>query len=163
MRNLFGRRLNGGGGRVSRRCGGIRTIVLDECMTRSVVLEARDGVSAVYLWKKIQTLSDTFTEETQRTSHFCTFKGVHADIVGPLLYLRFSFSTQDAAGHNMAIKAVESLSNFLLSRFSGELSYVSVSGNTCTDKKVSAVNGILGRGRHVMAEILISPDICSAL
>jgi hydroxymethylglutaryl-CoA reductase (NADPH) len=34
-----------------------------------------------------------------------------------------------------------------------------VSGNFCTDKKVSSVNSILGRGKHVIAELLIPRDI----
>ncbi|MDF2691494.1 MAG: hmgA, partial [Gammaproteobacteria bacterium] len=41
-----------------------------------------------------------------------------------------------------------------------ELSYVSISGNICTDKKVSAINGILGRGKQVIAELTISREIC---
>ena len=36
----------------------------------------------------------------------------------------------------------------------------SVSGNYCSDKKVSAVNGILGRGRSVIAEILLPAAVC---
>src|SRR4029079_9539057 len=39
--------------------------------------------------------------------------------------------------------------------------YVSISGNYCTDKKVSSVNGILGRGKYVVAEIKIPRTICT--
>jgi hydroxymethylglutaryl-CoA reductase (NADPH) len=40
------------------------------------------------------------------------------------------------------------------------LRYVSISGNYCSDKKVSAVNGILGRGKNVVAEVTISRLLC---
>jgi len=40
------------------------------------------------------------------------------------------------------------------------LDYVSISGNYCSDKKVSAVNGILGRGKYVVTEILIPHAVC---
>jgi hydroxymethylglutaryl-CoA reductase (NADPH) len=39
------------------------------------------------------------------------------------------------------------------------LRYGSVSGNYCTDKKATAVNGILGRGKNVVAEITVPRDV----
>jgi hydroxymethylglutaryl-CoA reductase (NADPH) len=44
-----------------------------------------------------------------------------------------------------------------------DVRYLSVSGNYCTDKKVSSVNAILGRGKSVVAETLISGEICRAV
>ena len=41
-----------------------------------------------------------------------------------------------------------------------KLKYISVSGNYCVDKKNSAVNSILGRGKYVIAETLIPAKIC---
>ena len=43
---------------------------------------------------------------------------------------------------------------------SPQLEYASISGNMCTDKKVSAVNGILGRGKYVVAEMEVSRELC---
>ena len=73
------------GEEVSRSCGGIRTWVVREHMTRSVILEAQDGCHSVSAWQKIQTLSGQLSEETSKTIRFCTFQSVHGDIVGPLL------------------------------------------------------------------------------
>mgnify|MGYP002738823541 CR=1 FL=1 len=36
-----------------------------------------------------------------------------------------------------------------------ELRYGSISGNYCSDKKATAINGILGRGKHVVTEAVI--------
>lgn len=151
------------GARVSRSCGGIRTRVIREHMTRSVILEAQDGCHAVAVWQKIQTLTTQLSEETSKTSRFCTFQSIHGDIVGPLLYVRFAFSTGDASGHNMVTQASQHLMDFLITHFDGALSYVSISGNVCADKKVSAINGILGRGREVLAEINIPRAVCMRL
>lgn len=60
----------------------------------------------------------------------------------------------------MVTKAADALLNFLLERFAG-LSYVSVSGNYCTDKKVSSVNAILGRGKYVVAEMIVPRVMCA--
>ncbi len=46
----------------------------------------------------------------------------------------------------MVTKAADALMKWLLHEYP-LLSYISISGNYCTDKKVCAVNGILGRGK----------------
>src|SRR5690606_6991675 len=50
------------------------------------------------------------------------------------------------------------LMDFLIRNVPG-LRYESVSGNYCTDKKATAVNGILGRGKTVVTEILIPREV----
>ena len=45
--------------------------------------------------------------------------------------------------------------------YHSELKYVSISGNYCSDKKATAVNGILGRGKYVVAELQVPEKICS--
>ncbi|MBR4684228.1 MAG: hydroxymethylglutaryl-CoA reductase, partial [Spirochaetia bacterium] len=67
--------------------------------------------------------------------------------------------TGDASGHNMVTNAADKIFGYILEKYP-ELSYCSISGNYCCDKKVSAVNGILGRGRSVVAEITIPRGIC---
>jgi len=93
------------------------------------------------------------------TSRYTRLLDMHIQVVGTLIYLRFEFSTGDASGHNMTTLAADRLLDWILIRFP-HLKYVSISGNFCTDKKVSAVNGILGRGKYVVAEVTISADIC---
>jgi hydroxymethylglutaryl-CoA reductase (NADPH) len=84
---------------------------------------------------------------------------MHLQVVGNLIYLRFEFNTADAAGHNMSTLAAERLVEWILIRYP-ELQYVSISGNYCSDKKNSAVNGILGRGKYVVTEVVIPRAIC---
>jgi hydroxymethylglutaryl-CoA reductase (NADPH) len=76
-----------------------------------------------------------------------------------LLYIRLAFETGDAAGHNMVTLAADHLLGWLLEKHP-ELRYVSISGNYCSDKKVSAVNSILGRGKAVVAEVVIPESTC---
>jgi len=59
-------------------------------------------------------------------------------------------------------KAADSLLHWILKNYP-RLSYVSVSGNLCCDKKASAVNGLLGRGKYVVAEVVISAAICQKM
>ena len=84
--------------------------------------------------------------------------GNRSEITANLLFLRFDFSTGDAAGHNMATLAADALLTHILATIPG-ISYGSISGNYCTDKKATAINGILGRGKNVVTELLVPRDI----
>jgi hydroxymethylglutaryl-CoA reductase (NADPH) len=147
------------GARVSRLTAGIDVTVIDERMTRSVLVEAPNAAYALSVAEKLPSSQPEMQSVVATTSRFAKLKDCHSQIVGNLLYIRFEFFTGDASGHNMVTKAADALMSWLLETFS-QLQYVSVSGNFCTDKKPSAVNGILGRGKNVVAEILIPRDIC---
>jgi len=93
------------------------------------------------------------------TSRFCRLLEVYTEVIGHNLYLRFSFFTGDAAGHNMVTKASDALITAICARYP-ELRYGSISANLCVDKKVSAINGLLGRGKAVLAEVTLTHELC---
>lgn len=145
------------GASVSRLSGGIRTTLLSDCMTRSIVVE---GPNAHYLRSCLKEINlDKLNAVTTKTSQHAKLEKINHQINGKLLFLRLEFATGDAAGHNMVTKAADAIINWVTREFSS-LSYVSISGNYCVDKKVSAVNGILGRGKSVVAEITIPKVVC---
>jgi hydroxymethylglutaryl-CoA reductase (NADPH) len=148
------------GARACTAAGGIRAVVIDERMTRSILVEAdsADLVHQVYL--DMQQRQTELQQVISETSRFAKLLDINAQIIGCLLYLRFELLTGDAAGHNMVTLASDRMLEWILTRYP-ELRYVSVSGNYCSDKKVSAVNGILGRGKNVIAEVLMSRAICT--
>ena len=144
------------GALVAGHSGGVRCTVLDDRMTRSILLEAAGAAAAQEVVRFAKEEMETLQTWTAATSRFARLIDVHAEIVGPLLFLRLAFQTGDASGHNMSTKAAERILRGLVDKFPG-VTEVSVSGNLCCDKKVSAVNGLLGRGKSVVAEALI-PD-----
>ena len=151
----------GRGARVSTHCaatGGITTTLIDERMTRSVLVAAPNAVAAKHVIDALASRHDELQTVVATTSRFAKLLAVNPQLVGNQLFLRFEFTTGDASGHNMVTKASEALLNWLLGAFP-ELTYGSLSGNACTDKKVSAVNGLLGRGKHVIAELTIPEKI----
>lgn len=147
------------GARATAHAGGIRALVIDHRMTRSILLEARDIIEAQEALINLQQHKEAMQTIIAETSRFARLLDIHTQVVGNLIYVRFEFDTADAAGHNMSTLAAERLLDWILIRFS-QLKYVSISGNYCSDKKVSAVNGILGRGKYVIAEVVISADVC---
>lgn len=147
------------GARVSRKCEGIKTTLISSSMTRSILFEASGAGRALEIISNLKKQQSEMEAIAKTTSNFVCLKDWNYQLVGNLLYVRFSFSVGDAAGHNMATKAAEAIFDWILQK-DKDLKYISISGNYCTDKKVSAVNGILGRGKYVIAEILISEKLC---
>ncbi|MBU1558676.1 MAG: hydroxymethylglutaryl-CoA reductase, partial [Gammaproteobacteria bacterium] len=147
------------GAKVSMACDGIAVTIAQERMTRSVIFEAFSAQEASRVAQALNARRSELVQVVQETSRFAQFIDLHFQIVGSLLYVRFEFLTGDASGHNMATKASDHLMQWILDQYPA-LRYVSVSGNYCTDKKVSAVNGILGRGKYVIAELTIPREIC---
>lgn len=149
----------GRGARVSQKVdGGICTVVVDERMTRSVLFVTEGAASAHRASTEIRARFAELAEVVTGSSRFAQLLEAHPEIVGNLLFVRFALTTGDASGHNMVTAAAEALMERILSWNLG-LEYGSISGNYCSDKKATAVNGVLGRGRNVVAEILIPTDV----
>lgn len=146
------------GARVTGRAGGIVAVCEGACMTRSVILEARDAAAAAAVARFAEESLPALAEVTAGTSRFARLREVRSETAGRLAFVRFSLETGDASGHNMVTKAAEAMLDWLLER-RPEAAYGSISGNLCCDKKVSAVNGLLGRGKRVVAEAVVGREL----
>ena len=137
---------------------GIVATLVDERMTRSVLIEATDAATAHAAARAIDTRIGELREVVRNCSRYAELIGVRHEINANLLFVRFEFSTGDASGHNMATLASDALLKHLLQTVAG-ISYGSISGNYCTDKKATAVNGILGRGKNVVTELTVPREV----
>ena len=147
------------GASVSRRCGGIHCVLFDDRMTRSILLEGPDAATLKTVIDDLKQQENALKQVVSATSQYCKLMDWKTEIVGNLLFLRLEAQTGDASGHNMITKAADAVIQWLIVRYP-RLQYVSISGNYCVDKKVSAINGLLGRGKRVVAEITVPRDIC---
>ncbi|MGW6861451.1 hydroxymethylglutaryl-CoA reductase [Streptomyces xanthophaeus] len=141
---------------------GIVATLVDERMTRSVLVEAKDAQTAYTAALTIEARIDELREVVRAGSRFAQLLNIRHEINANLLFIRFEFSTGDASGHNMATLASEALLTHLLQTIPG-ITYGSISGNYCTDKKATAINGILGRGKNVITEILIPREVVTGV
>ncbi|MEV0253816.1 hydroxymethylglutaryl-CoA reductase [Streptomyces sp. NPDC018029] len=137
---------------------GIVATLVDERMTRSVLVEATDAQTAYVAARAIDARIDELREVVRGCSRFAQLINIRHEINANLLFIRFEFTTGDASGHNMATLASDALLKHLLDTIPG-IAYGSISGNYCTDKKATAINGILGRGKNVVTELLIPRDV----
>src|SRR3990167_235256 len=147
------------GASVSRHCEGIQCVILNDGMTRSVLVEGPDALTVKRVADDLLHRRQELQHVVRKTSSYCQLTDWHTQIIGNLLFLRLETTTGDASGHNMATKAADAILTWLINTYPA-LKYVSVSGNLCVDKKVSAINGILGRGKSVVADMLIPRAVC---
>ena len=149
----------GRGARVSRLIDdGIDTTLVSERMTRSVYFELDGAGVAVQILREISDRFSELQEVVAGSSRFAQLIDMHSEIAGRLLFLRFEISSGDASGHNMVTLASERLMTHLMAQWP-QLRYGSISANYCSDKKATAINGILGRGKHVVTEAVIPRQV----
>jgi len=137
--------------------GGCSAIVTKDAMTRAPVFRVRD---VKHGWDAAVWVA-THMSELREAAASTTSRGRLLDAVpfqaGRSLHVRLSFHTADAMGMNMATLASEACAALIERETGAEL--VSASGNMCTDKKPAAIDSILGRGRSVLADVVVPRDV----
>ena len=138
--------------------GGVNARVIGDKMTRAPVIKTESVVEAV---KVKQWFEEKFDELKQiaesTTSHGKLIKIDPIIIVGNYVYPRFCYSTGDSMGMNMVTIATEKVLEKLYEDLG--VHAIALSGNLCVDKKPAAINVVEGRGKTVVADILIPAAI----
>lgn len=150
----------GRGAKVSRDIGGLRATLISDNMTRSIAVKTQSAQAAqklVEIWAEDALIR----KKAEATGRFVTLQDWSARIIGRNIYLRLEYKTADASGHNMVTKASDAVIQYLCQNY--PVDYISVSGNMCVDKKTSAVNTLLGRGKSVIIEGVIPESHCKPL
>ncbi|HSQ97658.1 MAG TPA: hypothetical protein VLL98_02965 [Rickettsiales bacterium] len=150
------------GAKLSRLTSGIKVNVIDDNMTRSILLETKSLEDSYKLKLELINRKKDIDEVISKTSHYAKLIDMHFEFVGTLVFIRFKFTTGNASGHNMVTKSANAVAEWIIENYKN-IDYVSVSGNICVDKKVSAINSILGRGKNVTAEIVIPKTLCEEI
>ena len=136
--------------------GGVRTIVIQDGMTRGPVIDFPSvmGAAAAKAWIDSSEGYAVLKEAFESTSRFAKLKSIKAALAGRTLFVRFMAATGDAMGMNMVSKGTEKALVAMQEEFP-EMKALALSGNYCTDKKPAAINWIEGRGKSVVAEAVI--------
>ncbi|WNY24844.1 hydroxymethylglutaryl-CoA reductase (NADPH) [Methanolapillus millepedarum] len=134
------------------KSGGANVRVFKNMMTRAPVFkfDNLDETKKFYDWILLPETFDKIKKAADATTRFGEFLDVCPFVSGNNIHLRLGFDTKDAMGMNMITIASEAITKMIADETGVEC--VSLSGNMCTDKKPSAINAILGRGKTVIAE-----------
>lgn len=150
------------GMRLLTECGGVKTTVVKQAMQRSPVFEFSDALEARHFGEWVEAHFDEIKVAAESTTTVGKLTRITQYAVGPLLYLRFDYTTGDAAGQNMVGKATLTACQWIHSNHSDKPRYL-LSGNVDTDKKHSQMNTIMTRGKRVVAEVVVRRDALQRL
>lgn len=138
--------------------GGVNACVIGNNMTRAPVLKTNSIVESVKVKKWFENNFNEIKEIAESTtSHGKLIKIDPIVIVSNYVYPRFVYSTGDSMGMNMVTIATEKVLDKLYQETG--VHAIALSGNLCVDKKPAAINMIEGRGKTIVADILIPEEI----
>lgn len=144
------------GMRLLREAGGVKTTVVERYMQRAPVFHFADARAARDFGAWVEANMEAVRAAAERTTSVGKLAHVQQWSVGPMRYLRFNYTTGDAAGQNMSGKATLAACEWIAAHHPLRPRFT-LSGAIDTDKKHSHMNMLHARGARVIAEAVI-PD-----
>jgi hydroxymethylglutaryl-CoA reductase (NADPH) len=142
------------GMKLLRESGGVTATVVDDAMQRAPVFVFKSAREAKDFGAWIK---DNFAEikaSAETTTSTGRLRDIQQFPASRFLYLRFNYTTGDAAGQNMVGKATKAACDWIQTVYPGIERY-QLEGSLATDKKTSFVNTLNTRGKKVIAEAVI--------
>ena len=140
------------GMRLTREAGGITATVIDDAMQRAPVFVFRDARAARDFGHWVDENFATIKAKAEETTQFGKLRDIEQYALGRMRWLRFNFTTGDAAGQNMVTKAVHEACQWMFDQHPDGLEDFALAANLDTDKKHSTLNNLHTRGKRVVAE-----------
>ena len=142
------------GARLLRESGGIKVTVVDDAMQRAPVFIFNDAREAREFGIWVEQNFDQIAVQAETTTSSGKLRNIEQYAAARTRYLRFNFTTGDAAGQNMVGKATFVACEWIMQTYPGIQRYM-LSGAMDTDKKHSQINTLHSRGKRVVAEVVI--------
>ncbi len=150
------------GMRLLREAGGVTVSVVDDAMQRAPVFIFDDARQAREFGKWVDENFNSIKEMAEKTTSSGKLRNIEKYPAARMMYLRFNFTTGDAAGQNMVSKATYFACEWIKKNYPGIRKYM-LSGAMDTDKKHSQLNTLHTRGKRVIAEATIPNDLLQSL
>ena len=146
------------GMRVINECGGVKTTVVEGYMQRAPAFIFQDAREARDFGAWVDENFDRIKAAAETTTSIGKLEHIHQWSVSKTRYLRFNYTTGDAAGQNMVGKATLAACEWIKANSPIPCMYL-LSGNMDTDKKHSHLNMLHSRGKRVIAEIVLKKEV----
>jgi hydroxymethylglutaryl-CoA reductase (NADPH) len=146
------------GMRVVNECGGVKTTVVEQFMQRAPAFIFSDARAARDFGGWVDDNFDAIRAVAESTTSIGKLVHIEQWAVSRLRYVRFNYTTGDAAGQNMVGKATYAACEWIKANYPSECEYL-LSGNMDTDKKHSHLNMLHTRGKRVIAEVTLDKEI----
>lgn len=144
---------------VINRCGGAAALVSEQQVGRAPCFEFADLYQADAFARWLPAQRDGLAAVVATTSRYCRLLGLHTSILGNTVYVRFEFTTGDAAGQNMVTLATQVGCQWLLERMPIKPRSWLVESVLSGDKRASALAFRDTRGRNASAEVVLPAKV----
>lgn len=138
-------------------CGGVKCTVVGDAMQRAPVFVFEDARQAREFIKWVEANLPKIREEAESTSSVAKLQYIDSYLANKFAYLRFNFTTGDAAGQNMVGRATFAACSWIIDNYP-DIQHFYLESNLATDKKASQINIMRTRGKRVTAEAVIRRD-----
>jgi len=146
------------GARLLRECGGAKVTVVDDAMQRAPVFIFEDARQARDFGHWVEDNFAEIAAQAETTTSSGKLRNIQQFAAARMRYLRFNYTTGDAAGQNMVGKATFVACEWIMANYPGIQRYM-LSGAMDTDKKHSQLNTLHTRGKRVVAEVTMPSEL----
>jgi hydroxymethylglutaryl-CoA reductase (NADPH) len=136
------------------RAGGVRTTVMDDRMQRAPAFGFDSAREARAFGEWVTANFDAIKREAETTTRVGRLHDIEQFSASRYLFLRFNYTTGDAAGQNLAGRATWRACTWIRAHYPG-VRHFCLESNLATDKKSSQINILATRGKRVTAEATI--------
>jgi hydroxymethylglutaryl-CoA reductase (NADPH) len=147
------------GMQVVNASGGVKCTVVGDAMQRAPVFVFADARQARDFVRWVDENLPKIREEAEATSRVAKLSYVDTYLANKFAFLRFNYTTGDAAGQNMVGRATFAACSWMLEAYPGRVERFYLESNFATDKKASQVNIMRTRGKRVTAEVTVPREI----
>ncbi len=146
------------GMKVLNLCGGVQATVVADAMQRAPVFVFPNARAGREFANWVQANTAPIRAAAENTSEVARLQYIDPYLANNFVYLRFNYTTGDAAGQNMVGRATFAAYNWILAHYQ-EIESSYLESNFATDKKASHVNILRTRGKRVTAEVTIRREV----
>jgi NADP-dependent 3-hydroxy-3-methylglutaryl-CoA reductase len=146
------------------RSGGVNVRVIGQRMLRVPVFVLTDLNSALFFAEWVKDHYAEIVEQTRKYSNYANLVEVNTELMGRTVHVQFVYETGDAAGQNMTTTCTWQACQWIIAQmkpFAGiEFENFMIEANLSNDKKVTYNSFLKGRGVRVLAECLLTDEVC---
>ncbi|MCG8317823.1 MAG: phosphotransferase [Pseudomonadales bacterium] len=146
------------------KSGGVVARVLNQRMMRAPVFVLTDLNAAFFFAEWIKDHFEEIKSETQKYSNYANLVELETQMLGKAVSVQFVYETGDAAGQNMTTTCTWQACQWIMKKMKAfddvQFDRFFIDSNRSNDKKVTFTSFIKGRGIRVIAECVLTRDIC---
>jgi hydroxymethylglutaryl-CoA reductase (NADPH) len=140
--------------------GGVKCTIIGDAMQRAPVFVFEDARGAREFDKWVQANIKTIAAQAETTSSIAKLDNIDTYLSNKFAFMRFNYTTGDAAGQNMVGRATFAACSWILDNYKEyKITNFYLESNFATDKKASQVNIMRTRGKRVVAECIVKREV----